>query len=85
MDHFTMLSQAQRIPLLPPVPNFDPGKLASDTATAATTAAVTAALEQQRLQQIEFLKEMKESFAPPPAVPSKRLVSQGYLICVFLL
>ncbi|XP_022084332.1 centrosome-associated protein 350-like isoform X2 [Acanthaster planci] len=68
------MAEAQRMPAQPPPPSYDPGKLASDTATAATTAAVTAALEQQRLQQIEFLKEMKGPLAPPtPAVHTRSL------------
>ncbi|XP_038046478.1 centrosome-associated protein 350-like isoform X3 [Patiria miniata] len=68
------MAEAHRNPLQPPAPSYDPGKLASDTATAATTAAVTAALEQQRLQQIEFLKEMKGSLAPPaPSVHTRSL------------
>ena len=57
---------------MPPMPSIDPGKLATDTATAATSAAVTAALEQQRLHQIEFLKEMKGALAPPTSAVHTR-------------
>lgn len=55
----------------PPTEPADPGRLASES----VQAAVTAALEQQRLHQLEMLKEMRSGFKSPP--PPRRSLGVG--------
>ncbi|XP_041481736.1 centrosome-associated protein 350-like isoform X3 [Lytechinus variegatus] len=71
------LAEAHKVSVSKPSPPLpvDPGQVAADSAKAAATAAVTAALEQQRLHQKDMLHEMRASVHPPP--PVTRSVAAG--------
>ncbi|XP_071502262.1 centrosome-associated protein 350-like [Diadema antillarum] len=70
------LAEAHKVSVsAPPPPQVDVGQVAADTAKAAASAAVGAALEQQRLHQRDLLKEMQASLHPPP--PVTRSIATG--------